>query len=279
VLIGRNDEAKPKLGQKLRPVVSCLPEFAEGDPLSYGTGSLIAEVKYSGMVDGLASGEYIRHSCRHIYDKNINEKVAQPAGLGDVVGEVVADAPYDNLDSAFRSMYEFEHGVVVNQGLPNHNGTIPDSELEEGDRMAMYGARSEFDTGEFRYGDVGIRVNYPSETKLIDGVFRVDGIGAGGDSGAPVIRQKDNKLAGILFAGTPSVGYCIPARRVEEHFGVKFLTGPELSERYIDEIAGSDVDTDEVVDAIVDYNSIDHSSRPTREDIVDLIVRHNENNA
>jgi len=281
--LATSDDPRPQLGgDKVRPVISGIAEMPSQYALAYGTGGPLAERTGGQNIDWHTNDRFVRASNRHVYCADLGDKetqpIDQPSLNGTVVGEMVGFGEYDDdVDVAFRTMNEWEYGGVFNLDyLPQK--VVSPSELSVGDTVEKVGARTMSEQGQITATNIDVLVRYTDTTRKMEQTIQTTDISNGGDSGSAAFRVDDNALIGLIFAGNDSQSYLIPATRIEDRCDVSFLTEQMIVERYTDYIDGAndELEADEVVDAISQYNEHEFSPIPRAENIVDLISRFNE---
>jgi len=163
------------------------------------------------------------------YGIHVGAKVRQPSitdgGLeSDYVAELLAwteiklNQP-NTIDAAIARVTVPAQAELLNLGKYT---AIADAQL--GDKVAKSGRTTGITTGEVEALDVTIQVQYPHGVATMEHEIAFSGgLSAAGDSGSAIVRQSDNTVLSLLFAGSPSITLGMPIKAVFDHFGLSLV--------------------------------------------------------
>lgn len=226
--------------ERHRPVVAGISEINEEGTAATG-GPYPVEVvntERGNWSDDVQEGDHVRLSNNHVYaDSNrgsFEDKVLQPSPMdggaaNDAVGKLAGYLPLKtgvSADIAARTCVHDDEATTYH-GLPDNwpTGIIRDDFASLKGQLAIKTGRTTGVTeASIIATDATVRVPYPTGTYDIRHVVFTDAFSKGGDSGSAVFLKETGELFGQVFAGSSRLTAVLKAARVEDEFGVKYMS-------------------------------------------------------
>lgn len=151
-----------------------------------------------------------------------NTKITQPYN-NSVIGKTIYAVPFlkgkkQEYDCSLVSIEgQMIQEQIITVGVPQG---IKD--VRVGESVHKYGRTTAYTTGTCIARDVTTVINYGD-----NGLFTFTGLdmysrmSAGGDSGSVIVAQDDNKIVSLLFAGSDSVTFGIPFKKIVDKLHIE----------------------------------------------------------
>jgi hypothetical protein len=147
--------------------------------------------------------------------------------------EIRLDQP-NTIDAAIARLTESANGELLNIGIYK---AIGDAQL--GETVTKSGRTTGVTVGQVVALDVTMQVQYPHGIATMEHQIAFSGgLSAAGDSGSAIVRQSDNTVLSLLFAGSSSITLGMPIKAVFDYFGLSLAPAGTDIQTALASIAG-----------------------------------------